>query len=101
MFKMIALFKKPENTEEFDKYYFETHIPLTEKIPGLRKVEITKFTGSPMGESPYYLMCEMYYDSFEAFKDSSKTEESKASGKDVMKFAGDIVTFMFGEEVNE
>ncbi|GIN19354.1 MAG TPA: EthD family reductase [Bacillus bacterium] len=101
MFKMIALFKKPENTEEFDKYYFETHIPLTEKIPGLRKVEITKFTGSPMGESPYYLMCEMYYDSFEAFKEASKTEESKASGKDVMKFAGDVVTFMFGEKVNE
>lgn len=101
MFKMIALFKKPENTEEFDQYYFETHIPITEKIPGLRKVEVTKFTGSPMGESPYYLMCEMYYDSFEAFKEASKTEESKASGKDVMKFAGDIVTFMFGEEVNE
>lgn len=101
MFKMVALFRKPENTEEFDKYYFETHIPLTEKIPGLRKVEITKFTGSPMGESPYYLMCEMFYDSFDAFKEASKTDESKASGRDVMKFAGDIVTFMFGEEVNE
>jgi uncharacterized protein (TIGR02118 family) len=101
MFKMIALFKKPENTEEFDKYYFETHLPLTEKIPGLRKIKVTKFTGSPMGESPYYLMCEMYYDSKEAFKEASKTEESKASGKDVMKFAGDIVTFMFGEEVHE
>lgn len=98
---MVALFRKPENTEEFDKYYFETHIPLTEKIPGLRKVEITKFTGSPMGESPYYLMCEMFYDSFDAFKEASKTDESKASGRDVMKFAGDIVTFMFGEEVNE
>jgi len=96
MYKMIALFKKPEDTEKFDQYYFETHIPITEKIPGLRKVEITKMSGS----SPYYLMCEMYYDSKEAFKEASKTEESKASGKDVMSFAGELVTFMFGEEVN-
>ena len=100
MFKMIALFKKPEDTEKFDDYYFNTHIPLTEKIPGLQRVEITKFTGSPMGEAPYYLMCEMYYENKEAFKEASRTDESKASGKDVMKFAGEIVTFMFGEETN-
>ena len=100
MFKMIALFKKPEDPAAFDEYYFNTHIPLTEKIPGLRKLEVTKFTGSPMGDSPYYLMCEMAYDSKEAFKEASRTEESKASGKDVMSFAGNLVTFMFGEEAN-
>ncbi|HEY4554509.1 MAG TPA: EthD family reductase [Bacillaceae bacterium] len=100
MFKMIALFKKPEDPAAFDEYYFNTHIPLTEKIPGLRKLEVTKFTGSPMGDSPYYLMCEMAYDSKEAFKEASRTEESKASGKDVISFAGNLVTFMFGEEAN-
>ena len=100
MFKMIALFKKPEDTEAFDEYYFGTHLPLTKQIPGLRKAEVTKFTGSPMGDSPYYLMCEMVYDSKEAFKEASRTEESKASGKDVMKFAGSLVTFMFGEDAN-
>ncbi|SFC72118.1 conserved hypothetical protein [Bacillus sp. OV322] len=101
MFKMMALFKKPENQESFDEYYYGTHIPLTKKIPGLQDLRITKITGSPMGESDFYLLCEMYYESKEAFKEASRTEESKASGKDVMKFAGDIVTFMFGEENND
>ncbi|RDI47977.1 EthD family reductase [Falsibacillus pallidus] len=96
MFKMIAMFKKPEDTEKFDEYYFGTHIPLTEKIPGLQRVEVTKFAG----DAPYYMMCEMYYENKEAFKEASKTEESKASGKDVMKLAGDSVTFMFGETTN-
>ncbi|WP_338779611.1 EthD family reductase [Metabacillus sp. FJAT-52054] len=100
MFKMVALFKKPEDTQSFDEYYFNTHIPLTQKIPGLQDVKITKITGSPMGESEYYLMCEMFYESKHAFKEASKTDESKASGKDVMKFAGNLVTFFFGEEHN-
>ncbi|QQZ08392.1 EthD family reductase [Heyndrickxia vini] len=96
MYKMIALFKKPEDPASFDEHYFNTHMPITNQIPGLEKVEITKMSSS----SPYYLMCVMYYASKEAFKEASKTPESKASGKDVMEFAGDIVTFMFGEDVN-
>ena len=93
---MIALFKKPEDPERFDQYYFGTHVPLTKKIPGLLEMKVTKF----QGDSPYYLMCEMLYESKEAFKVASKTPEAKESGKDVMSFAGNLVTFLFGEEVH-
>jgi uncharacterized protein (TIGR02118 family) len=100
MFKMIALYKQPKDKEQFDAHYYGTHVPLTEKIPGLRKITVTKITGTPMGtESEYYLLCEMYYDSREAFQEAMKTKEAKASAKDVMSFAGDLVTFMVGEEV--
>ncbi|OCA90635.1 ethyl tert-butyl ether degradation protein EthD [Bacillus sp. FJAT-27225] len=102
MIKMIALYKHPENKEAFDEYYFNTHIPLTEKIPGLKKCVATRMTGSPMGgETPYYMMAEMYYEDMASFKAAMKTDEAKASGKDAMKFAGDILTLMIGEEVNE
>ncbi|MBM6619407.1 EthD family reductase [Bacillus suaedaesalsae] len=102
MVKLIALYKHPENKEAFDKHYFETHAPITAKIPGLQKMEVTRVVGSPMGgEGKYYLMCEMYYESHEALKIAMRTDESKASGKDLMSFAGDLVTLMIGEEVNE
>lgn len=101
MVKLIALYKQPEDPKAFDEHYFGTHAPITAKIPGLRKMEVTKIVGSPMGKSEYYLMCEMYYDSHEALKEAMKTDESKASGKDLMSFAGDLVTLVIGEEVNE
>ncbi|HYK75173.1 MAG TPA: EthD family reductase [Pseudoneobacillus sp.] len=102
MIKMIALYKHPENKEAFDDHYYNVHAPLTTKIPGLRKMEVTKVIGSPMGgEGKYYLMCEMYYDDMASFKTAMKSEEAKASGKDAMSFAGDIITMMIGEEVNE
>jgi uncharacterized protein (TIGR02118 family) len=100
MVKLIALYKHPENKEVFDEHYFNVHGPITEKIPGLRKMEITKVVGSPMGgEGEYYLMCEMYYDNHEALQNGMRSQEGKASGKDLMGFAGKLVTLMIGEEV--
>lgn len=102
MYKLVALYKHPENKEQFDEHYFNVHAPITAKIPGLKKMEVTKFVGNAMGgESEYYLMCEMYYESKEAFKAAMKTEEAKASSKDLMSFAKDYVTLLLGEEVNE
>lgn len=99
MAKLIALYRQPEDCEAFDKHYNEVHVPITEKIPGLREIRVTKFSKTPMGkESPYYLMCEMVYDSLEDLNNGLRSEEGKASGKDLMSFAGNLVTLMIGED---
>ncbi|WP_114571454.1 EthD family reductase [Exiguobacterium flavidum] len=101
MVKLIALYKQPENKEQFDEHYFNVHAPITAKIPGLKEMNVTKIVGSPMGgEGAYYLMCEMIYESHEAMKEGMRSAEGKASGKDLMGFAGDLVTLMIGEEVH-
>ena len=38
---MVVIYKKPADVKAFEKHYFETHIPLAKKIPGLRKYEIS------------------------------------------------------------
>ncbi|HLR80788.1 MAG TPA: EthD family reductase [Bacillota bacterium] len=101
MAKLIALYKQPEDQKKFDEHYFNVHTPITKKIPGLREMNVTKILGSPMGKSEYYLLCEMIYDDQEALQTAMKTDEGKASGKDVMQFAGDLVTLMIGEEVDD
>ena len=99
MAKLIALYKHPENKETFDDHYFNVHSPLTAKIPGLREMKITKISGSPMGgEGKYYLTCEMKYDNLEALQAGLRSAEGKASGKDLMGFAGNLVTLMIGED---
>lgn len=101
MVKLIALYKQPEDKLAFDEHYYGPHTEITKKIPGLRKMKVTKIVGSPTGESEYYLLCEMYYDDHEALKAGMKSDEGKASGKDLMSFAGDLVTMMIGEEIDE
>ncbi|MBZ0187061.1 MAG: EthD family reductase [Candidatus Obscuribacterales bacterium] len=97
MVKLVALYKKPENTEEFDKHYFDIHLPLANKMPGLRKSEISKMAGAPGGAPGFYLMAELYFDDMEALKTAMSSDEGKAAAKDVMSFAKDIVTMMFAE----
>ena len=60
MTKLIALYRKAEDAEQFDRHYFDVHIPLLKKTPGLRRLEITRITGSPIGGTDYRLMAEMY-----------------------------------------
>jgi len=95
--KLIALYTKPENPGDFDKHYHEVHVPLVQKVPGLRRIELSKINGGPMGEARYYLMAEMYFDNAEAMATAMKSPEMKAAGKDVMSFAGKLVHMMFAE----
>jgi uncharacterized protein (TIGR02118 family) len=98
MVKFIALYKTPANPAEFDKRYFDEHLPIANKIPGLVRCEVSKIVGSPMGDSEYYLMAQLYFETMDALKAGMSSPEGKAAGKDVMMFAKDIVTFMFAEE---
>ncbi len=100
MIKLIALYKTPNDTKAFDAHYSEVHTPLVRKIPGLRKLEIARVTGAPIGDAQYYLMAEMYFDDEDSMQRSLATPEGKATARDLASFAGSIVT-MFSADVNE
>jgi uncharacterized protein (TIGR02118 family) len=97
MTKLIALYRKPADVAAFDKHYFEIHTPLVKQYPGLRKLEITKITGAPIGETKFHLLCEMYFDSQEAMDAALASKEGRAVAKDLMSFAADVVTVFIGE----
>jgi uncharacterized protein (TIGR02118 family) len=97
MVKFIALYKKPNDIKAFEEHYFDVHMQLASKIPGLKKIELSRITGTPMGESEYHLMAELYFENMEACKAGMSSPEGRAAGKDVMSFAKDIVNMMFAE----
>lgn len=97
MVKLIALYKVPTNIAEFDDQYFNTHIPLAMKMPGLRKAEVSHVTGSPMGQAQYHLMAELYFDNKEALDAAMVSPEGKAAAKNIMSFAKDVVYMMFAD----
>jgi uncharacterized protein (TIGR02118 family) len=97
MVKLVALYRKPADTADFDKHYFEVHIPLVQKFPGLRKLEITRVTGAPIGESKFHLVAEMYFDSRESIDAALASPEGKAVTRDILSFAADVITVFHGE----
>jgi len=105
MVTLTALFKKPEDIAAFDDHYTNVHAPLMAKVPGLRKMVVTRFSkmltpaNSLISDQPY-LQCTMYFDDKDAFKAAMASEENKAAGSDLMSFAGPLVSMFIGTEEN-
>jgi len=97
MVKLVALYKKPADVSAFETHYKEVHAPLAKKMPGLKRLEICHFTGAPGGESKFYMMAELYFDTKEAMMSALGSLEGKAAAKDVMSFAGEIIHMMFAD----
>ena len=97
MVKLIALYKKPDDVSVFDKHYTEVHTPLVKKLPGLRQLELSKITGSAIGETPEYLLCEMYFDTKDALDAALASPAGRAAGKDLMGFAAKYATLMYAD----
>jgi uncharacterized protein (TIGR02118 family) len=95
--KLIALYKKPPDPQAFDQAYFNTHLPLINKVPGLQKTIITRFSRTLMGED-FYLMAEMFFTDSSALRAAMKSPEMAAAGENLNSFAAGLVTMLFGEE---
>lgn len=95
--KLIALYKQPADPASFDQAYFNTHLPLLARVPGLEKTVVTRFTRSLSGEA-FYLMAEMSFSNKDALKAAMKSPEMAAAGENLNSFAEGLVSMLYGEE---
>lgn len=100
MFKLIAIYKIPNDKNAFENHYQEVHTPLTMKVPLMKEFRLNKIFGGPTGASDLHIIAEMCFATKEDWKTAMKTPEAAASGKDLMSFAKDIVSVHFAEEVS-
>jgi uncharacterized protein (TIGR02118 family) len=94
---LVVMYKTPHDAAAFDKHYFEKHIPLAKKIPGLRKYEVSRgAVATPAGPSNYHLVAFLHYDDVAAIQKAFASAEGQAAVADVQTFAtGGADIFMF------
>ena len=69
MARMIAIYKTPKDTVAFDKHYFEIHIPMAKKLPGLIKYDVGRMPIiSTTGHTDIYCIGTLHFESLEAIK---------------------------------
>ena len=97
MYKVTVLYNHPTDTEKFEQYYEEKHLPIAKRMPGVSKLELTKFDSAPGGGEPaHYRMAEIYYLTKEAMQESMGTPESQEAINDLQNFATGGVTVLLG-----
>jgi uncharacterized protein (TIGR02118 family) len=86
MVRFLVLYNMPEDPAEFDRHYREVHIPLAEKLPGLRRYTISRDMALVRGEA-FYMIAELDFDDRAALQAAFESPEGQAAAEDVPKFA--------------
>src|SRR5258707_6422133 len=88
MGKMLVIYKKPADPAAFDKHYFDVHVPLAKRLPGLRRYGTSKgpITLLSPGNTPYFVAA-LHFDSVAAIREAFASEAGKACAADLPGFA--------------
>lgn len=99
MARMVVIYPTPENVEAFDRHYFDIHVPLAKKLPGLRRYEVNNGPiATPIGSSTIHRIGMLYFDDLAAIEKAFASAEGRAAGADRRLFAPDesgVQMFLF------
>jgi uncharacterized protein (TIGR02118 family) len=96
---MVVVYRTPKHVEAFDHHYFDIHVPLAKKLPGLRKYEISDGPiETPAGASDVYRIGALYFDDLAAIRTAFASPQGRAAAADRRLFAPDdsgVKIFLF------
>ncbi len=95
MTRILVLYNKPADTAAFDRYYYENHVPVAKRMPGLRSYIVSaQVPGVVAGGEPPYLVAELDFDSGTDVGALLATPEGQATAGDLPNFADAGVTIL-------
>jgi|SRR5579862_1984662 len=88
MARLVVMYKTPKDPAAFDRHYFEKHVPIAKKIPGLKKYEVNKGpVATPAGPSGIHLIAILHFDDMAAVERAFASPEGQAATGDLANFA--------------
>lgn len=86
--KLVVLYTRPKNEEEFERHYSEQHVPLVHKVPGLQQFDAGRFVAAgDNGELSYYRYAELTFADQDALQAALGSDEGKATAADFAQIA--------------
>lgn len=97
MVRFLVLYDTPQDIDAFERHYRDVHIPLTKKLPGLRRYTLSRTPSAIRGGDPYYLIAELDWDDMAALQQAFQSPEGRQTAADVSKLAISAVRSMVFE----
>ena len=95
MQKFVAVYDLPADSEQFERDYEETHLPLVAAVPGLQRTEVSRVTKVVRGEPGFSLMAEMYFPDAATLRNALGSPEWAALGENLAQIGGLELATMF------
>jgi uncharacterized protein (TIGR02118 family) len=97
MAQVLILYNTPVDPAAFDRYYHQTHIPLAQKIPGLRSFVISKGPVQALSGIAPHLVAILQFDSLADLNAALVSPEGQAAAADLPNFASRGATLLIYE----
>jgi uncharacterized protein (TIGR02118 family) len=87
MHKLLVLYPHPQDERKFRPYYEEVHLPLVEKLPGIKAYRHSFSIAGAAGDSPFYCIFEAEFADAATFGAAMQSAEGAAVRADTENFA--------------
>jgi len=92
---VVVVYKTPKNAAALNDYYFNTHVPVAKKIPGVRGFRVSDGPIElPVEPGGVHLVALPEFDSLEALQKGVASPEGQAATADLANFADGGVDLM-------
>jgi uncharacterized protein (TIGR02118 family) len=81
--KLLVLYPQPIDVAAFDRHYDEVHIPLSKRLPGLKRYAVSRNQMVVRGDDPYYLVAELDWDDMDSMQADFQSPLGQEVGQDV------------------
>lgn len=95
---LVAIYDVPPDPSKFDHEYFNAHLPLIRKVPGLLNLQVSKLTRKVMGRE-MYMIAIMEFEDEDSLKAAMNSPEMRAAGENLNSFAGGLTHLFFAEQI--
>jgi uncharacterized protein (TIGR02118 family) len=87
MHTLLVLYGQPTDPDNFRAYYQDTHLPIAQKLPGIRATRHSVHVGTPDGPPTHIAVFEADFDSAEAMSAALSSPQGADAVADVPNFA--------------
>jgi uncharacterized protein (TIGR02118 family) len=87
MVRFLVLYQHPTDPVAFDHHYYEVHVPLAKKLPGLRSYTTSRGGTAVRGQEPYYLIAELDRDDMASLQRDFASPLGQETARDVDRLA--------------
>jgi uncharacterized protein (TIGR02118 family) len=99
MVKWVVIWDMPDGIDEaeWERWYFEQHVPLALKMPGLVRYTVGKAVRTVLGPG-FYRMAEQYFESVEGLEAAIASPEGVAVAEDAAPYVKNLTLVVVDED---
>ena len=101
MHKLMVVFKSSDDSLTLETQWSTEFVARAERMPGLRRVSVSRIVGGPGESVDLQLVHELYFDDLDSLRTALASDAGQEAGRALMAFSGEHVSIYFAQHLDE